>query len=108
MQLSFPEPEMINQLPVIAPRLADSNKGSFGRVLVVAGSRGMSGAAVLCARAALRGGAGLVCVAVPHELLPTVAAADPCYLTAPLAQDGAGRLAAAAEPELLRLAAAND
>src|SRR6266540_5435828 len=100
--------EVISELPSLPPRPADSNKGTFGRVLVVAGSRGMSGAAVLCGSAALRGGAGLVSVAAPQEVLPVVAAGNPCYLTAPLAQDGAGRLAAAAEPELLRLAAAAD
>jgi NAD(P)H-hydrate epimerase len=46
----------------------DSHKGSFGNVLLVAGSVGMAGAAVLCAGACLRGGAGLVRVAVPGEL----------------------------------------
>ena len=65
----------ITELPVLPPRPADSHKGDFGRVLVVAGSRGMSGAAVLCGSAALRGGAGLVCLAVPAEISPVVAAA---------------------------------
>ena len=46
----------------------DSFKGSFGHVLSVAGSRGMLGAALLAARAALRGGAGLVTTAVPDSL----------------------------------------
>ena len=41
-------------------RLEDSNKGDFGKVLVIAGSTGMSGAAYLCAKAALRTGSGLV------------------------------------------------
>src|SRR5262245_9698270 len=100
--------DTVTALPVLAPRPAESNKGNFGRVLVVAGSRGMSGAAVLCASAALRGGAGLVRLAVPEGILPIVAAANPCYLTVPLAQNKHGRLAAGAEPELLRLAAAND
>jgi NAD(P)H-hydrate epimerase len=77
-------------------------------VLVIAGSRGMSGAAVLCAGAALRGGAGLVRLAVPQEVLPIVASANPCYLTAPLAQDSEGRLAEQAEAEILALAGAND
>ena len=72
--------EIVTQLPRLAPRSADSNKGDFGRVLVLAGSRGMSGAAVLCGSAALRGGAGLVRVAVPAEILPVVAGANPCYL----------------------------
>jgi NAD(P)H-hydrate epimerase len=56
----------------------------------------MSGAAMLSGGAALRGGAGLVYLAVPHDLLPIVATANPCYLTAPLPQDAEGRLATAA------------
>jgi NAD(P)H-hydrate epimerase len=85
----------------------DSNKGSFGRVLVVAGSRGMSGAAVLCASAALRSGAGLVRLAVPEGILPIVAASNPCYTTAPLPQDANGHLSTAALPELLELVQSN-
>ncbi len=46
------------------------HKGDCGRVLIYAGSKGMAGAAVLCARAALRAGAGLVRVSVPEELFP--------------------------------------
>jgi NAD(P)H-hydrate epimerase len=101
-------PEIVTQLPSLAPRPADSNKGHFGRVLVIAGSRGMAGAAVLCGSAALRGGAGLVRVAVPQEILPIVAAGNPCYMTAALPQDESGRLAGNAEAELLALAQAND
>src|SRR5438067_4478590 len=97
-------PEIVTQLPVLPARAADSNKGTFGRVLVVAGSRGMSGAAVLCASAALRGGAGLVHVAVPEEIQPLVATANPCYLTAGLPQDEHGRLTDRAATELLTLA----
>src|SRR5947208_3389026 len=108
MQPPAPEPEIVTQLPVLPARAADSNKGTFGRVLVVAGSRGMSGAAVLCAGAALRGGAGLVRLAVPFDLWPVVAMANPCYLTAPLPQDPEGRFAADAEGELLALARSND
>jgi NAD(P)H-hydrate epimerase len=93
----------ITEVPRLPPRRADANKGDFGRALVVAGSRGMSGAAVLCGGAALRGGAGLVRLAVPASLLPLVAPANPCYMTAPLPEDGAGRLAAAARDELLGL-----
>lgn len=96
--------EEIRHIPILPARALDSNKGSFGRVLVVAGSRGMSGAAILCATAALRGGAGLVLLAVPQEILPIVAAANPCYMTVPLPQDDNGRLSLAALPDLLRLA----
>jgi ADP-dependent NAD(P)H-hydrate dehydratase len=98
----------ITEMPRLPARAPDSNKGSYGRVLVVAGSRGMAGAAVLCGSAALRGGAGLVRVAVPTELLPIVAAGNPCYMTAPLPQDAEGRLDPLAEGELLALARASD
>lgn len=102
----FPPPptvQVITELPYLAPRPLDAHKGAFGRVLIVAGSRGMSGAAVLCGTAALRGGAGLVRVAVAEGILPIIAAANPCYMTVPLPQDDRGRLAAPALPELLEL-----
>jgi ADP-dependent NAD(P)H-hydrate dehydratase len=100
--------EIVTELPRLAPRAAESNKGDYGRVLVVAGSRGMSGAAVLCASAVLRGGAGLVKVGVPEEILPIVAAGNPCYTTLPLRQDGNGRLAPHALPQLLSEAQGHD
>src|SRR5262249_26310637 len=99
------EVNCIYQVPVLPARPADSNKGMFGRVLVLAGSRGMSGAAVLCGSAALRGGAGLVYVAVPIDVWPIVASANPCYLTSPLPSDVNGRLsddAVTALPDLVR------
>jgi ADP-dependent NAD(P)H-hydrate dehydratase len=88
-------------VPTLPARDPAAHKGSFGRVLVIAGSRGMSGAAVLCGSGALRGGAGLVQVAVPGEVLPIVAAGNPCYLTAPFSQDLRGRFATAAVDELV-------
>lgn len=94
----------IIDLPELPARPADSHKGDFGRVLVVAGSRGMSGAAVLCGVAALRGGAGLVRVAVPSTIVPLVAPANPCLMTAPLPDDQ-GHLALAALSPLQELAA---
>jgi NAD(P)H-hydrate epimerase len=100
--------ETITQLPTLQPRRADSNKGNFGRILVVAGSRGMSGAAILCASAALRAGAGLVYLATPDSVQPVAAAANPCYLTIPLPQDAQGRLAESAEAEILSQAQKND
>ena len=63
-------------------RTPDGHKGSYGRVLVVAGRRGMTGAAVLCGSAALRGGAGLVQVACPADVQAVVSGGNPCYLTA--------------------------
>ena len=58
-------------------RKRDAQKGDFGRVLIIAGSKGMAGAAILCARGALRAGAGLVTLFVPFDLIPTVQAAVP-------------------------------
>src|SRR5262249_22691485 len=86
------------------PRPRDAHKGDFGRVVVVAGSRGMAGAALLFASAALRGGAGLVRLAVPGSLLPIVAAAHPRYMTAEVPQGRQGHVRADAVPILLRLA----
>lgn len=53
---------------IITPRPADMHKGQAGRVLIIAGSRGMAGAAVLAARGTLYSGAGLVKVSVPDKL----------------------------------------
>lgn len=52
---------------LLPKRKADGNKGTFGKILLVAGSRNMAGAAVLSARAAYRMGAGMVKVATPEE-----------------------------------------
>ena len=79
--------QMIDTLPSPPVRPAAAHKGTFGRVLVIGGSRGMSGAPSLAGLGALRGGAGLVYVAVPSEILPIVAAIEPSYLTIPLATD---------------------
>ena len=55
---------------VIKERPRDIHKGDCGRALVIAGSVGMAGAAMLCARGALRSGAGLVRISAPEELYP--------------------------------------
>ncbi len=104
----LPPVEMVTRLTLLPRRKKESNKGDFGKVLVVAGSRGMSGAAILCASAALRGGAGLVKAAVPVDVLPVVAAGNPCYMTVPLPCDEHGRVSAAAAPELVLLAEGHD
>ncbi len=75
---------------LIPPRAADSHKGDYGRVLIVAGSMGKTGAAHLAARGALRSGAGLVTVATPASCLPIVAALGPEYMTEALRESAAG------------------
>ena len=75
-----------NRLPRLPPRPPDAHKGTFGTALIVGGSRGMTGAVALAGMAALRGGAGLVRLAVADRCLDTVAAFEPSYMTAPLAR----------------------
>ncbi|MBM7854882.1 NAD(P)H-hydrate epimerase [Desulfohalotomaculum tongense] len=65
-------------------RKPDAHKGDFGRVMVLAGSTGMEGAAVLTATACLRAGAGLVTLAVPEKIHHTVAGLVPEVMTLPL------------------------
>jgi len=74
----------LDSLPAWPDRPRDAHKGCFGTVLIVAGSPGMSGAAVLAGQAALRGGAGLVKLAVPQEIVPLVAVQQPCFMVQPI------------------------
>jgi ADP-dependent NAD(P)H-hydrate dehydratase len=92
--------QLVNNLPPAPGRCDDANKGDCGRALIIAGSRGMSGAACLAGKAALRGGAGLVTVAVPDSIVDIVATFEPSYLTLGLADDENGRLVASAAQSL--------
>ena len=74
------------------PREAAGNKGDYGHALIVAGSVGKSGAAVLASWAALRVGAGLVTVATPEPALPVIAAHMPEIMTEPLTPTAAGTI----------------
>jgi NAD(P)H-hydrate epimerase len=100
--------QKVTEIPRLAPRKSDAHKGDFGRVLIVAGSVGMSGAAAIAGRAALRAGAGLVRVAVPRSILATVAAIEPCFTTIPLAGDAAGRISKKAVAAVLKATGEND
>jgi len=100
--------QIITEIPKVKSRPADGHKGDFGKVLIVAGSVGMSGAAALAGRAALRAGAGLVRVATSSIALPIVASIDPCYTTIPLAEDNAGRISVKAINTILNAVGDND
>lgn len=91
-------------LPGLPSRPRDAHKGDFGRVLIVGGSRGMAGAPCLAARAAYRGGAGLVKVAVPESLWDVVAVKLDEALTAGLPETPLGTLSHSALEPLLELA----
>ncbi|MDI6711082.1 MAG: NAD(P)H-hydrate dehydratase [Bacillota bacterium] len=80
----------------LPPRSPQAHKGDFGRVLLVAGSRGMAGAARLAAAGALRAGAGLVTLAVPAGLQPVVAAGLTEAMTLGLPETVEGSLSLAA------------
>ena len=73
--------------PALPTRPLDSHKGSAGRVLVFAGSATMPGAAILCARAAIVGGAGLVTLATSPKAAPLVPPAVPEVMVYPLLAD---------------------
>ncbi|MGH9591551.1 MAG: NAD(P)H-hydrate epimerase, partial [Bryobacteraceae bacterium] len=93
LKLSWIEPGEFRDLPL--RRRANSNKGTYGHALLVAGSRGKGGAAALCGWAALRAGAGLATVATPAEALPVVASFLPELMTEPLAETEAGTVSLA-------------
>ncbi len=76
------EPEDV--APHFPRRPRDAHKGTYGHVLIVAGSLGKTGAAALAARAALRSGAGLVTVATPASQQPVVASLLLEAMTEPL------------------------
>jgi hydroxyethylthiazole kinase-like uncharacterized protein yjeF len=85
------------------PRQPDAHKGIFGHVLVIGGSVGKSGAAVMAGMAALRVGAGLVTVAAPKSVQPLTAASAPELMTEPLPEtlEGTISLLALADRERL-------
>ena len=68
---------------LLPKRRPATHKGDYGRVLIVAGSPGMTGAAVLAARGALRSGAGLTYLAVPRNLVNFVDSMTPEVITLP-------------------------
>jgi len=91
---------MGHSLPKLPPRKPESHKGTFGRVLLIGGSRGMAGSIALSAMSTLRCGAGLVTVATPATCLDTVAGFHPCFMTFALPDDQDGKLAQGSRAKL--------
>lgn len=100
--------QTVEEIPKLKPRPADAHKGDFGKVVIIAGSVGMAGAAALAGRSALRAGAGLVRVAVPKSVLSTVASIEPSFTTIRLAEDKTGRISVRAVNAILNAAGEND
>jgi len=100
--------QTIKHIPKLKPRPVDAHKGDFGKVCIIAGSVGMSGAAALAGRSALRAGAGLVRVATPKTVVPIVASIEPSFTTIPLPEDSAGRISAKAVNTILDAVGDND
>ncbi|MDA8169468.1 MAG: NAD(P)H-hydrate dehydratase [Nitrospiraceae bacterium] len=94
----MPSRKMISCL--VPDRPADSNKGTFGHVLLLAGSRGKTGASMLCARAVLKAGAGLVTMGLPEEIMDEFQARVLDEMTLPLPSKG-GMLSADAKDGVL-------
>lgn len=81
-------------VPLTEPRPVAAHKGDFGHALIVAGSRGKTGAAVMAGEAALRAGAGLVTVATATSALPLVAGFMPELMTEALPETERGSISA--------------
>jgi ADP-dependent NAD(P)H-hydrate dehydratase len=98
--------ELPFRVPGLPVRHPESHKGDHGSILLIGGSRGMSGAIALAAMAGLRMGAGLVSAFVPDCCLRTVAGFDACVMTIPGPANRNGEFAYAAKRKLSpRLAA---
>jgi ADP-dependent NAD(P)H-hydrate dehydratase / NAD(P)H-hydrate epimerase len=86
---------------LVPRRSPDAHKAQVGRLLVIGGSPGLSGAPAMTALAALRTGAGLVTIALPRGLNPALEAKLTEVMTLPCDETGSGGLAAAAEAQIL-------
>jgi len=98
----------IKKLPELNPRKSNTHKGSYGRVLVLAGSPGMTGAAYLCSKAALRSGSGIVTLGMPESLNPVMEVKLTCVMTHPLPETKASTLSNKARKEIMKLCEAHD
>jgi NAD(P)H-hydrate epimerase len=92
---------------LVPPRRRNSFKGDYGHVLIIAGSRGKTGAAMLTAEACLRTGSGLVTIGVPETLLDIFQSRVLEEMTLPLKDRGDGTLDAGAIDTILNFASKN-
>jgi NAD(P)H-hydrate epimerase len=95
--------EMVSGLIPLRPKY--SHKGDYGHVLVIAGSKGKTGAALMAAKACLRSGSGLVTLAVPESLMNIFQGRVTEEMTLPLPDDGSGMLSSKAIDVILNFAA---
>src|ERR1041384_5022956 len=95
------EPETVRSL--VPRRAADTHKGSYGHVLVIAGSRGKTGAAILASRAAMRSGAGLTTLAAPRSLNNIFASSLIEVMTEPLRENSGEEIESLGDQEWGRL-----
>ncbi len=88
---------------LLPERKPDSHKGSFGHALIIAGSKGKTGAASLCGMAAMRSGTGLVTLAVPGSMNNAVESKTLEIMTEPLADSIDGTLTKESIPRIIKL-----
>jgi ADP-dependent NAD(P)H-hydrate dehydratase / NAD(P)H-hydrate epimerase len=100
--------EKKNVVPYFQKRKKDSHKGTYGHLLILAGSLGKTGAAVMAAKAGLRMGAGLVTVGTPQSCLPIVARSMMEIMTEALPETPQKTLSDAALPRILELLKGKD
>lgn len=100
--------EIIETIPKLQTRKHNAHKGDFGKICIIGGSIGFSGAAALAGRSALRAGTGLVRVVVPKSILHIVASIEPSYTTIALAEDNQGRISKKAINQILTAVEEND
>ncbi|MBN1437270.1 MAG: NAD(P)H-hydrate dehydratase [Sedimentisphaerales bacterium] len=101
-------PTTPSNLPQLPPRNIDAHKGQFGKLLIVAGSRNMPGAAALVANAALRSGLGLARAATTIDAQQTIITLAPCATSIALPQDSQGQITANAVNTIIQQLSAND
>jgi len=95
-------------MPYFKKRRRDTHKGTYGHLLIISGSLGKTGAAVMAGKAALRAGSGLVTVGTPQSSLPIIARSMMELMTEPLPETKEKTIAKEAVPEAVKLLPGKD